>query len=181
MIPRQLLLSGLLIAPVLLTGCSRYNLREVRIAFAAGNFEGALAQVDEAAPKSSKLPYLFERGLVAHYADQLDVSNRAFEQAKLIAEELYTKSLSREIGALLTSDNIRSYAGTRYERILVHYYRGLNYAYLNQPDEALDSTYNFAGAAGEEIGIRRRIRAVRATLRGTTVATSKLWRTHSYL
>ncbi|MCZ6677831.1 MAG: hypothetical protein O7E52_11335 [Candidatus Poribacteria bacterium] len=147
----------------LLNGCGTYNMEEVRLAFEDGNFEGALAYLDENPPKKSKLPYLFERGLVAQYANRFEESNRAFENAEITAEDLYTKSISREVVSLLTSDTVRSYPGTRYERLLVHYYRAFNYIYLNLPDEALvecrragrllqyyadeDATYNFAGAA----------------------------------
>ena len=155
---------GSLLCLLLLSGCAPYSMKEVRLAFEEGNFEGALVHLDETNPKGkAKLPYLFERGLIAHYANQFEESNRAFEIAELTAEDLYTKSISREALSLLTSDNLRPYAGTRYERLLVHYYRALNYVYLNLPDEALvecrragklieyytdkDAKYNFVGGA----------------------------------
>ena len=145
-----------------LTGCGRYSMHEIRIAFAEGKFDEALTHLDKASSKTA-LPYLFERGLLAHYGDHFEESNQALERAELLAEDLYTKSISREVAALLTSDNVRPYPGTRYERLLVHYYRALNYVYMNLPDDALvecrragqllqyyadeDPTYNFAGAA----------------------------------
>ncbi len=155
---------GSLLCVLLLSGCAPYSMKEVRLAFEEGNFEGALVHLDEANPKGkAKLPYLFERGLIAHYANRFEESNRAFEIAEITAEDLYTKSISREALSLLTSDNLRPYAGTRYERLLVHYYRALNYVYLNLPDEALvecrragklieyyadkDEKYNFVGGA----------------------------------
>ena len=144
-----------------LTGCGRYSMHEIRIAFAEGKFDEALTHLDKASSKTA-LPYLFERGLLAHYGDHFEESNQALERAELLAEDLYTKSISREVAALLTSDNVRPYPGTRYERLLVHYYRALNYVYMNLPDDALvecrragqllqyyadeDPTYNFAGA-----------------------------------
>ena len=153
-----------LLGLLFLTGCAPYSMKEVRLAFEEGNFEGALLHLDEGNSKEkSKLPYLFERGLIAHYANRFEESNQAFEIAEITAEDLYTKSISREALSLLTSDNLRPYAGTRYERLLVHYYRALNYVYLNLPDEALvecrragklieyysdkDEKYNFVGGA----------------------------------
>jgi hypothetical protein len=155
---------SVLLGLLFLTGCAPYSMKEVRLAFEEGNFEGALVHLDEGNPKGkAKLPYLFERGLIAHYANRFDESNQAFEIAEITAEDLYTKSISREALSLLTSDNLRPYAGTRYERLLVHYYRALNYVYLNLPDEALvecrragklieyyadkDEKYNFVGGA----------------------------------
>ena len=144
-------------------GCSPYSMEEVRIAFEQGDFDGALVELDADGKGEAKLPYLFERGLIAHYGDQFDESNRTFELAEITSDDLYTKSISREAVSLVTSDNLRSYAGTQYERLLIHYYRAFNYVYLNMPDDALvecrkassllqyyadaDENYEFVGAA----------------------------------
>ncbi len=144
-------------------GCSPYSMEEVRIAFEGGDFDAALIELDADGKGEAKLPYLFERGLIAHYGDKFDESNRTFELAEITADDLYTKSISREAVSLLTSDNLRSYAGSQYERLLIHYYRAFNYVYLNMPDDALvecrkasgllqfyadaDENYEFVGAA----------------------------------
>ena len=144
-------------------GCSPYSMEEVRLAFEQGDFDGALIELDADGKGQAKLPYLFERGLIAHYGDQFDESNRTFELAEVTSDDLYTKSISREAVSLLTSDNLRSYAGSQYERLLIHYYRAFNYVYLNMPDDALvecrkasrllqfyadaDENYEFVGAA----------------------------------
>ena len=144
-------------------GCSPYSMEEVRIAFEQGDFDAALIELDADGKGQAKLPYLFERGLIAHYGDQFDESNRTFELAEITSDDLYTKSISREAVSLVTSDNLRSYAGSQYERLLIHYYRAFNYVYLNMPDDALvecrkassllqfyadaDENYEFVGAA----------------------------------
>ena len=144
-------------------GCSPYSMEEVRIAFEQGDFDGALVELDADGKGQAKLPYLFERGLITHYGDLFDESNRTFELAEITSDDLYTKSISREAVSLVTSDNLRSYAGTQYERLLIHYYRAFNYVYLNMPDDALvecrkassllqyyadaDENYEFVGAA----------------------------------
>ncbi len=144
-------------------GCSPYSMEEVRLAFEQGDFDAALIELDADGKGEAKLPYLFERGLVTHYGDQFDESNRTFEIAEITSDDLYTKSISREAVSLVTSDNLRSYAGSQYERLLIHYYRAFNYVYLNMPDDALvecrkasrllqfyadaDENYEFVGAA----------------------------------
>lgn len=144
-------------------GCGSYSMEEVRIAFEQGDFDGALIQLDADGKRQAKLPYLFERGLVAHYGDRFDESNRTFELAEITSDDLYTKSISREAISLVTSDNLRAYAGSQYERLLIHYYRAFNYVYLDMPDDALvecrkasrllqfyadaDENYEFVGAA----------------------------------
>lgn len=144
-------------------GCSPYSMEEVRLAFEQGDFDAALIELDADGKGEAKLPYLFERGLIAHYGDQFDESNRTFELAEITSDDLYTKSISREAVSLVTSDNLRAYAGSQYERLLIHYYRAFNYVYLNMPDDALvecrkasgllqfyadaDENYEFIGAA----------------------------------
>lgn len=144
-------------------GCSPYSMEKVQIAFEAGDFDAALAELDADGKGETKLPYLFERGLIAHYGNQFDESNRTFELAEITSDDLYTKSVSREAVSLVTSDNLRSYAGSQYERLLIHYYRAFNYVYLDMPDDALvecrkasrllqfyadaDENYEFVGAA----------------------------------
>ena len=153
----------LLVLLCLSLGCSPYSMEEVQIAFEQGDFDAALTELDADGKGQAKLPYLFERGLIAHYGDQFDESNRTFELAEITSDDLYTKSISREAVSLVTSDNLRSYAGTQYERLLIHYYRAFNYVYLNMPDDALvecrkasrllqfyadaDENYQFVGAA----------------------------------
>ena len=121
----------------LLMGCNHYSMHRVRLAFQEGRFDDALQQLDKAATGKKQLPYLFEYALIAHYANHFEESNRIFEQAEILAEDLYTKSFSREATSLLTSDNILPYSGTRHERFLAHYYRILNYVYLNLQDDIL--------------------------------------------
>ena len=118
-------------------GCGGYKMVEVYSSLEAGNPEAALAYLDKKAPDKENLPFLFERGLVAHYADRYEESNAALSRAESISEDLYTRSISKEAAALLTTDLVRPYAGARYERLLSHYYRILNYLYLNEIEEAL--------------------------------------------
>ncbi|MAF12045.1 hypothetical protein CMK11_16500 [Candidatus Poribacteria bacterium] len=163
MSPRRLRRLLLCLAALVLVsgGCASYSMQELRGSLASGDYGTSLEQL-KADPDLS-LPYLLEVGLVAHYAGEFDQSNAAFEIAEYIAEDLYTRHISREAAALLTSDTVRPYAGTRYERLLIHYYRALNYVYLGLPDDALvevrragsllrsyadaDDKYEFAGAA----------------------------------
>ena len=122
-----------------LAGCATYGskMEEVRLQFSQGKYENALNKLEETKSGSSRLLYLLERGMLLHYADRYEESNDAFEEAEILAEDLYTKSISREAGALFTSDNILPYEGEKFERVLIHYYRALNYVYLKLSDEAL--------------------------------------------
>ena len=118
-------------------GCAGYKFQEVEIKLSSGQPDNAYTYLQKHAPKKPDIPYQFELGLVAHYANRFSESSKAFDLAGDIAEDRYTKSVSKELGSLVTSDKLRPYAATQYERLLSHYYRALNYIYLNQLDGAL--------------------------------------------
>ena len=145
----------------LMIGCGGYKFQEVIGPLESGQPESAYAYLQKHAPKTPDIPYQFELGLVAHYANHFAESNAALDIAGDIAEDRYTKSVSKELGSLVTSDKLRPYSGTQYERLLSHYYRALNYVYQGQLDGALvecrratnlinyfkgeDETYDFFG------------------------------------
>lgn len=126
-----------LLITCLIIGCGGYKFQEVIESLESGQPEKAYTYLQENAPKKLDIPLLFELGLVAHYANHFQESNAALDQAGDIAEDRYTKSVSKEAVSLVTSDQMRPYSGTRYERLLSHYYRALNYVYQGQLDGAL--------------------------------------------
>ena len=129
-------LSFLLIISLMI-GCGGYKFIEVIEPLERGQPEDAYTYLQKHTPKKPDIPFLFELGLVAHYANHFSESSNAFDQAGDIAEDRYTRSVSKEVGSLVTSDKLRPYSGTRYERLLSHYYRALNYIYQGQLDGAL--------------------------------------------
>ena len=121
----------------LMIGCGGYKFQEVEVKLNSGQPDGAYTYLQKHAPKEPDIPYQFELGLTAHYANQFAESSKALDIAGDIAEDRYTKSVSKQVGSLITSDKLRPYSATQYERLLSHYYRALNYVYLNQLDGAL--------------------------------------------
>ena len=118
-------------------GCAGYNFEKVEINLNTGKPEDAYNYLKKNAPKKQDIPHQFELGLTAHYANLFPESSKAFEVAEMIAEDRFTKSVSKEVLSLVTSDQLRPYTGTRYERLISHYYHALNYIYLNKLDDAL--------------------------------------------
>lgn len=121
-----------------LAGCATHAQQRARVeeALVRGDYEAALEQLDKKKDPSNVL-YLLDRGLLLHYARRFAESNEAFETAEARIEDLYTRSLSKEAAALITSDNVIPYDGAPLERSLIHYYRTLNYLYLDDLEEAL--------------------------------------------
>ena len=127
------------LAPLALGACASYvaQTRDVRPLLARADYAGALKTIEKTDSRGSRLLYLYQRGLVLHYSGDPRASNEALEQADQLYEDLYTRSLSREIAALTVTDNLLEYRGERYEAALVHYYKALNYLALGSPEEAV--------------------------------------------
>lgn len=121
----------------LMMGCAGYNFEKVEIGLKTGKPEDAYNYLKKNTPKKPDIPHQFELGLTAHYANLFPESSKAFEQAEMIAEDRFTKSISKEALSLVTTDKLRPYVGTRYERLLSHYYSALNYIYRGNLEGAL--------------------------------------------
>jgi len=81
--------------------------------------------------------YNLDLGVMSHYAGEYEASNKAFEEAERIMDDLFTKSISGEVGAFLSNDNTLPYRGEDFESVVVNLYRALNYAKLKDVDAAL--------------------------------------------
>jgi len=101
------------------------------------DYAGALSKLEKPRGNTNKLLYRLERGLIHHYQGDFRESNRQLFKAERLAQELETRSASREVVALLTNDAVRPYKGEELERALIHYYKALNYRYLQDPQGAL--------------------------------------------
>jgi hypothetical protein len=134
------ILVAFLVASVFLVcGCGTYAGRaaKIREPLSSHNYDEALKNIEEIGKNSSELLYLYERGLVLHYRGNFDASNECLEKAEIVLDDLYTRSVSREATALITSDNITKYRGEPFEAAIIHYYKIMNFLYLGRPDGAL--------------------------------------------
>ena len=101
----------------------------LRHTLASGAFARALDDVssrDEAAPRDRLLRSLYH-GIVAYYAGDYERSAKALRSADEMAEDRYTKSVSRGALSLVSNDLVLPYMPGHTERLLVHYYGALSY------------------------------------------------------
>lgn len=111
--------------------------RDLRRQLASGRYEAALDRLNsDASPVRDELLRLQFRGLAAHYAGRPGASSSALEAAATLAEERYTRSLSRGALAFLTNHRILPYRPGDVERLLLHHYGALNYLAAGDPEEA---------------------------------------------
>lgn len=66
-------------------------------------------------------------GVLAHHAGAYAASDSALQRASELADDRYTKRISREALAFLTSDRVRPYEPGTAERLLIHFYAALNF------------------------------------------------------
>lgn len=111
--------------------------RELRTLLSGGAHDRALSMVArEESRAGDELLRLQHEGLVAHYAGRWRESSSSLERALAMAEDRYTRSVSKLLLSLVTSDRILPYRPPAPERLLMHYYGALNYLQLGEPDEA---------------------------------------------
>jgi hypothetical protein len=127
---------------IFLTGCgpsvSRYLLIDDNLH--AGNFKQADAIVQQAEKEygaKSRVLYGMDRGMTLQLAGDYKQSNAVLEQTEDEIDRLYTRTVRSETLAFMTNDNALPYEGEPYEQVMVNVLKALNYACLNQWQDAL--------------------------------------------
>lgn len=105
-----------------------------------GNLEAAEAMLktNEEKMEKGKLRFLFwvNAGTVESMRGHFEESNAYFEKADLFIEDDKKKALE-EGGALLLNPNLSTYRGEDHEKLLINYYKALNYYQMGEYDEAI--------------------------------------------
>jgi hypothetical protein len=116
-------------------GCAGSLPREVRVrdAIANGRYREA---ADAAGRGGDELLRHLDRGVALRLAGDLHGSNLHFARAEHLAEERFTRSLSKAALSLLLHDGILPYQPDPHERLLVPFYRSLNHLAAGEPVDA---------------------------------------------
>lgn len=105
-----------------------------------GNLEDAETMVKSSEEKmeKSKLRFLFwvNAGIVESMRGHFEESNAYFEKADLFIED-DKKKVVEEGGALLLNPNLSTYRGEDHEKLMINYYKALNYYQMGEFDEAI--------------------------------------------
>ncbi|TQM51426.1 hypothetical protein BDE36_3204 [Arcticibacter tournemirensis] len=84
----------------------------------------------------NRLLYLLEKGRTTHALAQYDTSNHYFNLADKYIEEVRTDAGDALAGTLV-NPMMQKYKGEDFEKIMIHYYKALNYLYLGKSEEAI--------------------------------------------
>jgi hypothetical protein len=87
------------------------------------------------APPDALLRHMY-RGVVSLHAGEYEAGTRATDRAWTIAEDRYTRQLSRGALSMVTAEAALPYQPGPTERMLIPYYGGLNWLARNEPFEA---------------------------------------------
>lgn len=138
----QLRILLLALGAILFVGCSgpMSHYAKVERSLLAGNSDQAVTIIQSAKADygdKNRLLYLLDQGMVLHLAEQYVESNKVLEEAYALVEDLYTKRLREEASALLVNEARRPFEGAPYEHVMINVVKALNYAALQQWNEAL--------------------------------------------
>ncbi len=119
-------------------GCATYGEgnRAALERMSVGDQKGAIAAIEKNLKPDGddRLLYHMELGLLRDLDGQYEASNRNLSQAERIAEDLFTTSVSGAAAVALTNPRNGPYGGADYERVLIQYYREINYLMLAAAD-----------------------------------------------
>ncbi len=114
-------------------------MREPRADFQAGRYDAAIVKLKEYADKkdNDELLYLMDLGTVYHSAGRYKEAIGTFLSADKIAEVKDYTSVAAEAGSVLLNDEIKSYKGEDFEKVMINMYLAIDYALMGDYDDAL--------------------------------------------
>ncbi len=161
------------------SGLSHWD-QDVRDDLVTGRFDSALALASpgraEAGDDLLRLEY---EGILAHYAGRPDRSRAALGAASQLAEDRYTRSLSRTVLSFFTGDRTRAYDPPLVDRLFLHYYGALDYLATGDAEDAavearrLEQRLALAGDGGDDPGERALAATMHAFAGGVFEATGR--------
>src|SRR3990172_5740955 len=86
---------------------------------------------------NERLLFFLDAGMAEMLCGRHEESNRHFREAERIAEELWTRSVTREVGSIVVNDYMLPYGGGGFERLLLKLFFPLNYFMLGKTEDAL--------------------------------------------
>jgi tetratricopeptide (TPR) repeat protein len=125
----------------LLAGCATtLTLRDLNNYTLKNEFAPAAEHIEKQKKsfgENNALLYHLDRGMLLHLANRYSDSGQALENAKRVAQELFTKSVTAHLSTFLVNDLMTPYYGEDFERALIFVFSAINYAAQNKGEAAL--------------------------------------------
>ncbi|HHJ34794.1 MAG TPA: hypothetical protein ENJ87_03420 [Gammaproteobacteria bacterium] len=122
----------------LLQSCASYGQRAttMRDGLLTGRPDLSLELVEKEDPKEKDVVASLDKGMLRRINGDYSGSNQILEVAKQKIEELYGFSVTENLASVTINETLRGYEGDRYEQLLLHAYKAMNYIQLGQMDDA---------------------------------------------
>lgn len=109
-----------------------------------GNYEKSIELIEQKKKsiygKKSVVLYELDTGLLYHYNQNWQESITRLTDAEQLIYDLYTKSITAQIGSFILNDNVLDYAGEDYEDMYLNVFNSLNYYHQGKIDDAIVET-----------------------------------------
>ena len=105
----------------------------------AGEFDVAMKSIDNNKflnKDRNELLYCLEKGKVAYLKGDYKLSNELFNKADLLIEDHKVNKVGEVLGVLANPEKT-TYKSEDFEKVAIHYYKAMNYIFLNLYDDAL--------------------------------------------
>ena len=123
-----------------LSGCASYsaNISNVEQHLVTQNYQVAMTTLDKLYAGSDRdaVLYYLNKGMLLRMDGDFKASNDAFESAKRLMDELEAISITEQTGSMVINDEVKSYEGEVFEKVLLHFYKVLNFLELGKIYEA---------------------------------------------
>lgn len=126
---------------LLISSCATYYQKaaEFNSSIESGNIEKAKKLLDKdekSQDGKNRLLYFMNKGTVEMLSGNYTKSNEYFNEADIIIED-FQKKIGTQALALISNPMATEYGGEDFERVLIHYYKAMNYIQLGQKEDAI--------------------------------------------
>lgn len=133
--------TALFLFSLFLCSCASYNdkIAGYYKQISEGNYAAANQELDKNTllqKPRNQLLFLMEKGRTSHLTGAYENSNHYFNQADSLLEK-GQGGLGDALAGTLVNPMAQSYKGEDFEKFMVHYYKALNYLYLNKREDAI--------------------------------------------
>lgn len=124
-----------------ITGCApKFNYLSLQNAMSSGNCPGSvelLKNSKETYGSKALLIHMLDSGMINFQCNNPKEASAFFQDADQLAQELWTKSISKEAASYITNDFVLPYRGEDFERAMISLFSAFSYIKLGEYDDAM--------------------------------------------
>lgn len=126
---------------LIITSCApKFNYDSLQNAMSTGNCPGSvelLKNSKETYGSKALLLHMLDSGMISFQCNNPKEATAFFQDADQLAQELWTKSLTKEAASYITNDFILPYRGEDFERAMISLFSAFSYIKLGEYDDAM--------------------------------------------